>query len=71
LLGAAFVLHSEALAVIAIHLVLYLISLGHPPALAAGLDGLLGLLSVTGRVVTTVSPRWLPMATIAAGILVL
>ncbi|HEU4946232.1 MAG TPA: MFS transporter, partial [Kribbella sp.] len=37
LLAAAFVLHSAALAVIAIHLVLYLVSLGHPPALAAGL----------------------------------
>lgn len=69
LLAGAFVLHSAALAVIAIHLVLYLISLGHPPAIAATLAGLLGLLSVTGRVVTTVSLRWLPMATIAAVIL--
>lgn len=71
LLAAAFVLHSAALAVIAIHLVLYLTTLGHPPALAATLAGLLGLLSVTGRVVTTLSLRWLPMATIAAGILVI
>ncbi|QNE21051.1 MFS transporter [Kribbella qitaiheensis] len=71
LLAAAFVLHSAALAVIAVHLVLYLTTLGHPPALAATLAGLLGLLSVTGRVVTTLSPRWLPMATIAAGILVI
>jgi predicted MFS family arabinose efflux permease len=70
LLAAAFVLHGAALAVIAIHLVLYLVSLGHPPALAAALAGLLGLLSVTGRVVTTLSLRWLPMATIAAAILV-
>jgi predicted MFS family arabinose efflux permease len=71
LLAAAFVLHSAALAVIAVHLVLYLVSLGHPPTLAAGLAGLLGLLSVTGRVITTVSLRWLPMATIAAAILAL
>ena len=70
LLAGAFVLHSAALSVIAIHLVLYLVSLGHPPAVAATLAGLLGLLSVTGRVVTTVSLRWLPMATIAAVILV-
>jgi predicted MFS family arabinose efflux permease len=70
LLAAALVLHSAALAVIAIHLVLYLVSLGHPPALAAGLAGLLGLMSVTGRVVTTLSLRWLPMATITAGILI-
>lgn len=71
LLAAAFVLHSAALAVIAVHLVLYLTTLGHPPAVAATLAGLLGLLSVTGRVVTTLSLRWLPMATIAAGILVI
>lgn len=65
LLAATFVLHGAALAVIAVHLVLYLISLGHPAALAATLAGLLGLLSVTGRVVTTLSTRWLSMATIA------
>ncbi|GAB3840264.1 MFS transporter [Kribbella italica] len=70
LLAATFVLHGAALAVIAVHLVLYLISLGHPAALAATLAGLLGLLSVTGRVVTTVSTRWLPMATIAGAIFV-
>lgn len=71
LLAAAFVLHSAALATISVHLVLYLVSLGHPPARAATLAGLLGLLSVTGRVVTTLSLRWLPMATITAAILVL
>ncbi|TCC30692.1 MFS transporter [Kribbella speibonae] len=70
LLAATFVLHGAALAVIAVHLVLYLISLGHPAALAATLAGLLGLLSVTGRVVSTLSSRWLPMATIAAVIFV-
>jgi predicted MFS family arabinose efflux permease len=69
LLAGAFVVHSAALAVIAIHLVLYLISLGHPPARAAALAGLLGLLSVTGRLVTSLSVRWLPMATITAAIL--
>lgn len=69
LLAGAFVLHSAALAVISVHLVLYLISLGHPPARAATLAGLLGLLSVTGRLVTSVSARWLPMATITAVIL--
>ncbi|WUJ71721.1 MFS transporter [Kribbella soli] len=68
-LAGAFVVHSAALAVISVHLVLYLISLGHPPARAASLAGLLGLLSVTGRLVTSVSSRWLPMATITALIL--
>lgn len=71
LLAVGFVLHGAALSVIAVHLVLYLISLGHQPAVAATLAGLLGLLSVTGRIVTTLSLRWLPMATITAAILVL
>ena len=62
-------MHSAALAVISVHLVLYLVSLGHPPARAASLAGLLGLMSVTGRLVTSVSARWLPMATITALIL--
>ncbi|WP_350276454.1 MFS transporter [Kribbella sp. HUAS MG21] len=70
LLAATFVLHGAALAVIAVHLVQYLISLGHPAVVAATLAGLLGLLSVTGRVVTTVSTRWLPMATIVGLVLV-
>jgi MFS family permease len=70
LLAATFVLHGAALAVIAVHLVQYLISLGHPAVVAATLAGLLGLLSVTGRVVTTLSTRWLPMATIVGSILV-
>lgn len=69
LLAGAFVVHSAALAVIAVHLVLYLVTLGHPPARAASLAGLLGLLSVTGRLVTSVSVRWLPMATITSLIL--
>ncbi len=69
LLAGAFVVHSAALAVIAVHLVLYLTSLGHPPTLAATLAGLLGLLSVTGRLVASLSARWLPMATITAVIL--
>jgi predicted MFS family arabinose efflux permease len=69
LLAGAFVMHSAALAVISIHLVLYLISLGHRPATAATLAGLLGLLSVTGRLVTSLSVRWLPMATVTALVL--
>ncbi|TCO45751.1 putative MFS family arabinose efflux permease [Kribbella antiqua] len=69
LLAGAFVVHSAALAMISVHLVLYLIGLGHPPARAATLAGLLGLLSVTGRLVTSLSARWLPMATITATVL--
>jgi predicted MFS family arabinose efflux permease len=70
LLAAGFVLHAAALAVIAVHLVLYLVSLGHPPVAAAALAGLLGLLSVTGRVLASLSLRWLPMATITAAVVV-
>jgi predicted MFS family arabinose efflux permease len=71
LLAAGFVLHSGALAVVAVHLVLYLTGAGHQPALAATLAGLLGLLSVTGRVLISVLRRWLPMASIAATIFTL
>lgn len=69
LIACAFVLHSAALAVMAVHLVTYLTQLGHPPATAAGLAGLLGLLSVTGRVLTTLARRWLPITLIAAVII--
>jgi predicted MFS family arabinose efflux permease len=53
LLAVAFLAHSAAVATIAVHLVTYLVTLGHPPAFAATITGLLGVLSVTGRLVTT------------------
>jgi MFS family permease len=71
LLATAFVLHSAALAVIGVHLVTYLIRLGHQPTTAATLTGLLGLLSVTGRVTVTILRRWLPMTAITAVIITL
>lgn len=71
LLATAFVLHSAALAVIGVHLVTYLTRLGHSPTTAATLTGLLGLLSVTGRVITTILRRWLPIASITAVIVTL
>jgi MFS family permease len=71
LIAFAFVLHSAALAVMAVHLVTYLTELGHSPTTAASLTGLLGLLSVTGRVVTTMARRWLPISVIAAAIITL
>lgn len=69
IIAAAFILHSAALAVMAVHLVTYLTQLGHPPTVAATLTGLLGLLSVTGRIVTTVAKRWLSITLIAAAII--
>ncbi|TDO44269.1 putative MFS family arabinose efflux permease [Kribbella sp. VKM Ac-2527] len=71
LLAVAFVLHSSALAVIGVHLVTYLTKLGHSPTTAATLTGLLGLLSVTGRIVTTILRRWLPITSITAVIITL
>lgn len=69
LLAVAFVLHGAALAVIGVHLVTYLTRLGHSPTTAASLAGLLGLLSVTGRIVTAVLRRWLPIVAITATII--
>lgn len=71
LLAIVFVLHSSALAVIGVHLVTYLTRLGHSPTTAATLTGLLGLLSVTGRVTVTILRRWLPITSITAVIIAL
>jgi predicted MFS family arabinose efflux permease len=48
-----------------------LIQLGHSPVLAATLAGLLGVLSVTGRLITTGLQTRLPAALIAAAIFAL
>ncbi|TDD45997.1 MFS transporter [Kribbella antibiotica] len=71
LLATAFVLHTGALAVIGVHLVTYLTRLGHKPTVAATLAGLLGLLSVTGRITVTILRRRLPMTAISAVIITL
>ncbi|GAA4908749.1 MFS family permease [Nonomuraea thailandensis] len=66
LLAAAFLTQTGAVAVMGVLLVTYLIALGHPPVFAAGVAGLLGVLSVTGRLVTTgLQARW-PVALITA-----
>ena len=68
LLAAAFTLQAAAVAVISVHLVAYLIHLGHPPAIAATIAGLLGILSVTGRLITSGLTRRHPMGRITAGV---
>ncbi|MFI9598090.1 MFS transporter [Nonomuraea sp. NPDC052265] len=68
LLVIAFTASGGAVAVVAVVLVTYLIHLGHSPVLAATLAGLLGVLSVTGRLVTTGLQTRLPAALIAAAI---
>jgi MFS family permease len=66
LLTTAFTTNDAAVATIAVLLVSYLIRLGHRPVFAATVAGLLGVLSVTGRLTTTGLQRRLPAAVIAA-----
>jgi len=59
LLVATFVAQGAATATVAVHLVAYLVDLGHPVAFAAAVTGLLGVMSVTGRLATTgLGRRW-------------
>ncbi|GAA3162983.1 MFS transporter [Nonomuraea salmonea] len=71
LLVIAFTASGGAVATVAVLLITYLIHLGHPPVLAATLAGLLGVLSVTGRLITTGLQTRLPAALIAAAIFAL
>ncbi|MFG1697217.1 MFS transporter [Nonomuraea sp. NPDC049309] len=71
LLVAAFTAHGGAVAVIAVLLVTYLVHLGHQPVFAATIAGLLGILSVTGRLVTTGLRRRWPAAPVAAAVFAL
>lgn len=68
LLVAAFVAQAAAVATIGVHLVAYLSVLGHPAALAATVAGLLGILSVTGRLVTTGLFRRVGTVTVTAAV---
>lgn len=67
-LGVALVAHALTSTVLGVHLVAYLIDLGHPAAFAATVTGLLGVLSVTGRLVTTAVSRRVSLTAIAASI---
>ncbi|MET8339860.1 MFS transporter [Streptosporangium canum] len=71
LLAAAFTAHGGAVATIAVLLVTYLVHLGHPPVFAATIAGLLGVLSVTGRLVTTGLRRRWRAAPVAAAVFAL
>jgi predicted MFS family arabinose efflux permease len=68
LITAGFVLHAAALAAVAVHLVTYLVTLGHPASVAALITGLLGILSVTGRLITAGLTRWLPITVVTAAV---
>ncbi|MBN6056560.1 MFS transporter, partial [Nonomuraea sp. RK-328] len=71
LLAVAFTAHSGAVATVAVLLVTYLVHLGHSPVFAATVAGLLGVLSVAGRVTTTGLRRRLPAAPVAATVFAL
>jgi predicted MFS family arabinose efflux permease len=65
-MGLAFTVHSAAITTVAVHLIGYLGHLGHSTTFAATVTGMLGILSVTGRLVTTGLGRRWPPATITA-----
>ncbi|MBT2233480.1 MFS transporter [Nonomuraea sp. NEAU-A123] len=71
LLVIAFTANGGAVAVMAVLLITYLVHMGHSPVLAATLAGLLGVLSVTGRLITTGLQTRMPAALIAATIFAL
>ncbi|WP_213007850.1 MFS transporter [Paractinoplanes toevensis] len=71
LLTLSFTAHTAAVAAVAVHLVAALISWGHPPGFAATVAGLFGILSVTGRLVTTGLQRRFRTATVVACIFAL
>lgn len=71
LLAVAFVAHSAAIAIMAVHLLAYLVELGHSPTFAAAVTGLLGVLSVTGRLVATGLQRRFRPATVTAAVFAL
>ena len=70
-LTVAFFLGTLPVAAIGVHLISYLVDLGHNPAFAATATGMLGAMSVTGRVIFTLLSRRLPQPSVTAGVFVL
>ncbi len=64
ILTVAFVAHGAAVSTMAVHLIGYLTSRGHPGTFAATVAGLLGVLSVTGRIVLTGAGRRVRTSTV-------
>jgi MFS family permease len=67
-LATAFVAHAAAMSAMAVHLVGFLVHSGHPATVAATIAGLLGVLSVTGRVLLTGAQRRFPLHTAVAAV---
>ncbi|BCJ46072.1 MFS transporter [Actinoplanes ianthinogenes] len=70
-LAAAFVAHAAAMSTMTVHLVGFLTSRGHPATFAATIAGLLGVLSVTGRLLLTATGRRLRLHRIVAAVFAL
>ena len=66
LIACVFVAQGIGIFVVGVHLVAYLRELGHAPTVAANVAGLLGVMSVTGRVVTTFAARRYGLTVVAA-----
>jgi MFS family permease len=67
-LATAFVTHGAAMSVMTVHLVGFLVYKGYSATFAATVAGLLGLLSVTGRVLLTGVQRRLPLTVVVAAV---
>jgi MFS family permease len=65
-LASAFVAHTAAMSTMTVHLVGFLVSRGHPATFAAAVAGLLGVLSVSGRLLLTGVQRRVRLATAVA-----
>jgi MFS family permease len=68
LLAVAFLAQAAAVSTLTVHLVAYLIQLGHPATFAATIAGLLGVLSVTGRLAITGLQRRTSLPTVVAAV---
>ncbi|MFI6263205.1 MFS transporter [Micromonospora sp. NPDC051006] len=66
ILVITFVAHAAATSTMVVHLVRYLTSRGHPATFAATVTGLLGVLSVTGRLVLTAARRIATLTAVVA-----
>ncbi|HEX8632348.1 MAG TPA: MFS transporter, partial [Catenuloplanes sp.] len=71
MLALGFTAHTAAITALTVHLVAALISWGHPPAFAASIAGLLGVLSVAGRLLTTGLQRRYRTTTVTAGVFII
>jgi MFS family permease len=67
-LAVAFVAHGSAMSAMTVHLVGFLVTAGHPAPFAATVAGLLGVLSVTGRLLLTAARRRFRLHTVVAGV---